>query len=198
MGIKDITGSLLLHSMLLLVMLCIVVWSPTLIGHPRLTLKDIGLQSMLQWRHIALGVIGFTVYLATMRLLTPLIKEIAWFNVDQTQDLGLSGMTGPTLFIGFIVLVIITPIVEEVLFRGVLQGKLRQAGVSFVVSALIVGALFAAAHGQWNVAIDVFFMSLVASYLRERTGKLWPSIIVHMLKNMLAFYVTFVLLSGAV
>jgi membrane protease YdiL (CAAX protease family) len=107
-------------------------------------------------------------------------------------------MSGPTLFAGFIVLAVVTPVVEEMLFRGVLQGKLRRAGIPFAVTALVVASLFAVAHGQWNVAIDVFFMSLAASYLREKTGRLWPSIIIHITKNTLAFYVTFVVVSGAV
>ncbi|MBC7764778.1 CPBP family intramembrane metalloprotease [Microbacteriaceae bacterium] len=195
-GINNVVGLLSLHSLLLMVMLVIVVWSPAIISRARLTLSDIGLQKALEWRDGLWGVGGFAVYSLIMSIVVPLVAKIAWFDTDQSQQLGFNGMAGLTLFAGFIVLVIITPVAEEMLFRGVLQGRLRAAGIPFSITALIVGGLFALAHGQWNVAIDVFFMSLVASYLRERTGRLWPSIVVHVLKNTLAFYVTFVVVAG--
>jgi membrane protease YdiL (CAAX protease family) len=65
-----------------------------------------------------------------------------------------------------------------------------------IVSSVVVSALFGLAHGQWNVAVDVFVMSMVACYLREYTGVIWPGIIIHMIKNFIGFYITFVLLQG--
>ncbi len=179
-------------------MVGIVVWSPMIIGRSRLSLADIGINRAVRWRDGLWGIVGFIGYACIMTVVVPLLEKLTWFNANQPQELGFNGMSGSTLFAGFVVLVIVTPIVEEVLFRGVLQGKLRAAGVSYMVTALIVAVLFAAAHGQWNVAVDVFFMSLVASYLREKTGRLWPSIIVHSIKNTLAFYVTFVLVAETI
>jgi membrane protease YdiL (CAAX protease family) len=196
-GVSGVVGRLSLHSFLLVIMMTIVIWSPRIIARPRLTLADVGIHKALKWRDGLWGIGGFFVYGFIMTIVAPLVEKIAWFNVNQPQQLGFSGMSGPTLFIGFIVLAVITPVVEEMLFRGVLQGRIRAAGIPFTPAALIVASLFAAAHGQWNVAIDVFFMSLVSSYLREKTGRLWPSIIVHIIKNTLAFYVTFVVFSGA-
>lgn len=197
-GIDTVVGLLALHSLLLIVMLSIVVWSPTIVSRARLTLRDIGLHKALEWRDVTWGVGGFVIYMLIMSIVVPLVSKIAWFDADQPQQLGFNGMAGLTLFAGFIVLAIITPVAEEILFRGVLQGRLRAAGIPFIITALIVGGLFALAHGQWNVAIDVFFMSLAASYLREKTGRLWPSIVVHVLKNTLAFYVTFVVVAGTI
>jgi membrane protease YdiL (CAAX protease family) len=54
-----------------------------------------------------------------------------------------------------------------------------------------VSALFGLAHMQWNVAIDVFVLSMVACYLRELTGSIWAGIILHCLKNLIAFIALF-------
>jgi hypothetical protein len=57
---------------------------------------------------------------------------------------------------------------------------------------IITSLLFGAVHGQWNVAIDVFVLSLVLCSLREVTGNIWAGVLLHMLKNGLAFYLLFI------
>ena len=63
------------------------------------------------------------------------------------------------------------------------------------MSALATSALFATPHlfesGSggllWIAGLDTFVLSLVLCYLRERTGRLWAGVGVHMLKNSIAF-----------
>ena len=62
--------------------------------------------------------------------------------------------------------------------------------------ATLVSALFGVAHGQWNVGLDVFVLSMVACGLREATGSIWAGIVLHMIKNMVAFMATFVFVTG--
>ena len=61
-------------------------------------------------------------------------------------------------------------------------------------AALIVSIIFGALHGQWNVAIDTFILSMVACYLREATGTIWPGVVIHMTKNAVAFVLLFVVM----
>ena len=75
------------------------------------------------------------------------------------------------------------------MFRGMLYGGLRRSKMPWWGAAVIVSALFGLAHMQWNVAIDVFVLSMVACYLRELTGGIWAGFMLHMLKNGLAFFV---------
>ncbi len=45
-------------------------------------------------------------------------------------------------------------------------------------------ALFALCHyGQGLAPISLFFLALVLGYLYQRTHRLWPSLVVHMLLN---------------
>ena len=45
---------------------------------------------------------------------------------------------------------------------------------------------------QWAVMIDTFVLSLVMCVMREHTGAIWITILMHMAKNGLAFYLLFV------
>jgi hypothetical protein len=98
---------------------------------------------------------------------------------------------GGNLLVAFFFLCVFIPFIEELIFRGLIFGRLR-VKFGFILSATLTSVLFAAAHGQWNVAIDVFVLSMIACAARDITGNINASIIIHMLKNMLAFYLVFV------
>ena len=90
-----------------------------------------------------------------------------------------------------IALVFIAPIAEEILMRGWLYGKLRTK-LKAPLAILLVSLVFALLHGQWNVGVTVFSLSLVLCTLREITGTIWSGIILHMLSNGIAFYLLYV------
>ena len=135
-------------------------------------------------------------YLLYMLVLIGVMLAFAFFFPElsnQEQSLGFD-KTGNNLWqlgLIFISLVIISPVFEELIMRGVLFGRLRLK-ISFWPVALITSILFAIAHGQINVAIDTFILSLFLCGLREKTGTIWAPIIVHMLKNFLGFLLVFV------
>lgn len=133
-------------------------------------------------------------YLFLSLALTKIISELfPSFNGDQAQDIGFStSISGLELVAVFVSLIVITPIVEEIIFRGVLFRGLR-ADLSFWPSAIITSAVFALAHAQWNVAIDTFALSLALCYLVEKSESIIPSILLHAIKNSLAFIFLFVI-----
>lgn len=162
--------------------------------HQSLTAKKIGLHRLLTWKDIGLALIGAVFYvILTVCLSYGAQAIIPGFDVSQTQDVGVSGkLYSLNLAIAFIVLVVIVPFCEETIFRGMLYGKLRQSNMSAAVSTIVVSLLFAIAHGQWNVGVDVFALSLVLCVLREKTGSVWAGFILHSIKNCVAFYVLYV------
>ncbi|OYW41821.1 hypothetical protein B7Z28_02090 [Candidatus Saccharibacteria bacterium 32-45-3] len=95
------------------------------------------------------------------------------------------------LVLVFVGLVVLPPIFEEIIFRGYLYGRVR-LWWRFVPTALLTSVMFGVVHGQWNVGIDVFILSLVMCYVREKFDSIWPSIIMHMLKNGLAYFLLFI------
>lgn len=85
-----------------------------------------------------------------------------------------------------------SPLVEELLFRGIIQGQLYRLwdsnrtffGLSYanwITSALFSGLHFVHHPPLWAAA--VFLPSLVFGYFRDRYGSILPSITVHAIYN---------------
>lgn len=162
---------------------------------------ELGLRGLPTWTDVGLAPVGLIFSLLLAAGLVWVFGLFPWFDATETQNIGFSlYATGFDRIIAFITLVIIAPIAEEVIFRGWLYGKMREKlsesmsnVASMIISSVLVSVLFGAIHMQWNVAVNVFAMSLVMCGLREVTGTIYAGILVHMLKNGLAFYLLYIL-----
>lgn len=152
----------------------------------------LGISKKIRLSHVGYALIGWGAYL----ILTVIVQAIAsslltGIDFEQKQDIGFSAVSGIfEVLVTFLAIVVAVPIIEEVVFRGYFYGSLRPK-MSWWLASIIVGAVFGAAHGQWNVAFDTFVMSMVACYLREKTGSIWAGIFLHGFKNALAFSILF-------
>lgn len=153
---------------------------------------ELGFKHLPTFVDLGLAPIGYIVHLVLATALTSLMSLFTWFNAAETQDTGFSYfITGGDRFVAMIALVFIAPIAEEILMRGWLYGKLRTK-LKAPLAILLVSLVFALLHGQWNVGVTVFSLSLVLCTLREITGTIWSGIILHMLSNGIAFYLLYV------
>lgn len=187
----------LLNVGLLIIIVMVIGAILTLMLIPRMsravTRAGLGVARQMCWGDIGLGMAGYVIYFLIFIAVTlTLSKLIPAYNADQAQDLGFNVLFGIERTIGFIVLVVVAPLAEELVMRGFLFGKLRESKMPFWPAALIVSVAFGIAHGQWNVGVDTFILSMVACYLREMTGTIWPGVIIHMLKNAVAYILLFV------
>ena len=161
--------------------------------------RELGLQRLPGWLDIGLAPATFVVYILTSGLLVLLTTYLLpGFDPVQAQEIGFEDLTHRyELILAFVTLVIAAPVAEEILFRGYLYGKLRRT-TPIWLTGLVVSVLFAALHlpgtggPQWNVAIDVFVLSVFLCGLREVTGSIWAGILLHAIKNGLAFYILFI------
>lgn len=133
----------------------------------------------------------FIQYMFFSNILSRIADQFPSYNSSQAQDFGFSSVSGWGLVGVFFVLVIIPPITEEILFRGVLYRGLRGKW-GRIASALVVSMLFGVLHGQWNVGLDTFVLSLLLILSLEQTKSLFAPMGIHMLKNLLAFVALFV------
>lgn len=161
----------------------------------KIKISSIGLRKP-QWSDMAYGLMGLPVWFLTYLILLNIILQIApHLNVAEKQQLGFNNVTGFfDTALTFISLVILPPIAEEIIFRGLIFTSLRKR-LKLWIAMLITSLLFAAGHlteggsaGPLYIAgIDTFTLSLVLVYLRERTGGLYAGMMTHGLKNFIAF-----------
>ncbi len=76
--------------------------------------------------------------------------------------------------------VVVAPVAEELLFRGVIQSGLRELGrgPAVFISALMFMLVHVSSVG-WQILPALALLGVVLSILFERTGVLWPGIIAH-------------------
>ena len=90
----------------------------------------------------------------------------------------------------------VAPVVEEILFRGVVFGWLR--GRVPVPAAVVLSAMvFSLAHlgwREWSLLLPVLGIGCVLAILYHYSRSLWPGILVHSSINTVA---TLVVLLGA-
>lgn len=140
----------------------------------------------------------FLGYLMLVSIITSLFPSI---NIDQDQQIGFDSVKSNfDLILTFVSLAILPPLAEEIIMRGFVFTSLLKR-YKFVVASIVTSIIFALAHLQigsgapllWVAAIDTFILSTVLCYMRYKTGSLWAGIILHVLKNSVAFVSIFIL-----
>ncbi|MDK2899191.1 MAG: protease family protein [Patescibacteria group bacterium] len=183
----------ILAALLYVITIFITIGTPWVIKKHRTNLIDLGFERLMSWTDILITPASLIVYLILSSVLMLVVgKLLPWIDLNQVQDTGFSNLGQRYEYIlAFATLVVIAPIAEEILFRGYLYGKLKKI-VPVWVAIILTSLLFGYIHGAWNLAIDTFALSVVLCILREMTGNVWSSILLHMAKNSIAFYILFI------
>jgi len=191
-GINDSSFQTIASGVIYLLSIGIVIGVPWIVKKYKTSRDDLGLREWPAWIDLLIAPGAFIAYVLLSYIFTTLAMHLPFYNAEQVQDTGFTQLTqGYEYLLAFVTLVVIAPIAEEILFRGYLLGKLRKH-VSLWVSILITSLLFAVVHFQFNVGVDVFALSIVLCLLRVWTGRLAPAILLHMIKNGIAFYFLFI------
>jgi len=129
------------------------------------------------WRPVVLGTLGTAV-------LSIAVSQIGIEPEGMKQAIEVA--REPALFGASLALLAgLAPLVEELVFRGLLYGWVAGRWGSLI--AWIVSSLaFAAAHVELAHVILVLPLGLWFGWLRRRTDSLWPSLVAHMINNGLA------------
>jgi membrane protease YdiL (CAAX protease family) len=98
------------------------------------------------------------------------------------------------LYLSGFAIIVLTPLSEEVLFRGFLYARLRDL-VDSRLALLAQAAVFSLVHlGPWHsysnslVAVDMLLIGLMLGLLYEKTDSLYPSIVCHGALNYVAMF----------
>jgi membrane protease YdiL (CAAX protease family) len=133
-------------------------------------------------RWILLGVIGGLAALVLTRVI-----GVVWLLLGHQPEViqqpytqaGSAGLWSIVLSLVFLAL--LTPLGEELLFRGVVTTVLLRYGalIGVIGSALV----FAVMHGINAVFLTALVVGVVTAELRRRSGSIWPGFVVHLVNN---------------
>ena len=87
---------------------------------------------------------------------------------------------------GIISITIMAPLVEELLFRGAIQGYMLRKGMKPLNAILIASAIFGIVHMNPIQIPFAFAIGLIFGWLYYRTGSVVPGIIGHFINNSIA------------
>ena len=125
------------------------------------------------------------------------LSHLLWGNLTNLNDTALITQITADPRMMALVVIFLSPFIEEVLFRGLIFGWLREhsRAVGYVVSCL----LFALLH-VWEYALfnhDIYYLLLMVQYIvpgfiftwaYDHSGSLWTSIAAHAAVNALAVW----------
>lgn len=92
---------------------------------------------------------------------------------------------GPPQLLVFLIIVFFLPIIEEWLFRGIFWRWAKKV-MSPTSTFVVISLLFAFVHWEPLHVLGLLPLSFFLGWLRLKTGRLGPSIIAHMINNLVA------------
>jgi len=128
----------------------------------------------------------------TIGLSIPLIVAGMLFINLCSEFLGLPDLMQDTFLgmsrnvFGIISIAIMAPLVEELLFRGAIQGYMLRKGMKPLHAILIASAIFGIVHMNPIQIPFAFAIGLIFGWLYYRTGSVVPGIIGHFINNSIA------------
>ena len=168
----NITSNLIVSEMILLVPALTFVFATKTKIRDVLNFKPIKVSTVLM--------ICLFTYL-TMPLVTTLNAITMLFSKNVVEEMSADILQMPFLLM-LLLMGILGPICEEVVFRGIVYEGYRKSGT--VLQAMFFSAiLFGFMHMNFNQALYALAIGLLLVLLKVATGSMWGSIVYHVLFN---------------
>ena len=136
-------------------------------------------------RIVGIGFFGQYLISLIIALVYMVLPEI--FKSYETLVENFDISNGPPLLMIFFVC-LLGPLAEEVVFRGMIYGRLRRA-FSLVPSMLISALLFGIYHGNWVQGIYASVFGMILAYVYEKTQTIWGSFLLHAVFNLSSYII---------
>jgi uncharacterized protein len=137
-------------------------------------------------------ILGISCWLFNSGVLS-LVEEAGFFSsqFEYMNDI-LAPISQGSILISMLTVGIVAPIAEEFLFRGVIYNTLKKK-ISIKWTIIIQAILFGVFHGNLVQGTYATLLGLVFGYVTYKTKSLWPAIIMHMVNNLTANIVSFII-----
>ncbi len=150
-------------------------------------------RDFLRWTRDAF--IGVATYMAAVPvvilgalLLQMVTRETSTSSNPAFEIIKSADTPGKLMFL-FLIIGVLGPVFEEILFRGFLYTTVRKY-LSAGVASVGVALLFALIHYDPGVLFQLFILGFLLSIIYERTGSLVPAIVTHCIWNSFVFVVS--------
>ncbi|TYA10669.1 CPBP family intramembrane metalloprotease [Paenibacillus faecis] len=132
------------------------------------------------WKLIALSSVALLVGAVIIMELTSFLGN----TYENSKTVALrENTTFLAVLIAFITGAVISPLYEEIFYRGFLYRWLRTR-VGLTGALLLSASIFTLIHiPTYNVMPANFWSGVIFAYAYERTGSIWPSVIIHGVTN---------------
>lgn len=134
------------------------------------------------WFSVAILAIAFSQFLNDLIILTKLNEIFPGY-----QELQMQTMDGQPVLLMLLTVGIFAPVMEELLFRGLVYGRLKE-WVKPVTAMIMTSVVFGLFHGN---AVQFFYatvLGLVLAFVYEKTGTLMIPILFHVVANLWSLF----------
>jgi membrane protease YdiL (CAAX protease family) len=157
--------------------------------------SDLGLRPADRFWYVRAVYLGFVAYLL-IAMAYALVGQLLG-ELPVNPQISLLAPAGTTFWGGAamaLMVCLVAPFVEEILFRGILYAWLRRRwGV--VLSSLVSGICFSLLHGIVWLIPAIALLGVLLAVIYEKSGSLWPSIVTHATFNTVTLILLYTLLS---
>lgn len=131
--------------------------------------------------NLPLIVLGMLLIVASSVVIDPLIKMMPESNLEALYDMMQGGMWAITTG------VLVAPMVEEYLFRGVLQRSVIKQSNNPYLGIIISALVFGLVHFVAQQMLAAFMSGLILGTIFYLTGSLITVVMIHLLNNGIAY-----------
>lgn len=150
-------------------------------------LRALGMRTQKLGRLIVEGVAGYGVLIVILVTLG-LGSAPGWLAAVQSGENLVMATTNPTArLVLFLLICVIAPVLEELIFRGFVYAGLRRR-MPLVGGVVASAMLFALMHNSLQALLPIGLIGVVLAVLYERNRSVLPSIICHALNNTFVFF----------
>ncbi len=139
--------------------------------------KEIGLRKLRPAVIAPLVLMGLSLNVVTGLVLSLVPEE--WMSAYEASS---SLIMTDNMVLMTLGTVIMAPLIEEIIFRGLGYTRMKK-GMPTAVAVILSSALFGVAHGQWLWMLYAFAFGLVLVWVFERTKSLLGNILLHLSYN---------------
>lgn len=139
--------------------------------------QEISLRKMNPAAIAPLVLMGLSLNVVTGLVLSLVPEE--WMSAyEESSSMVTSG--NPVVMV--LATVIMAPIIEEIIFRGLAYTRMKK-GMPTAVAVILSSALFGVAHGQWIWMLYAFAFGLMLVWVFEHTKSLLANVLLHLSYN---------------